>query len=86
LVPDLVRRQVGIIDVRIVLKTDDGEHIDMTLTGRAEMGPSGPNGLAKTPASATSTKGKYAWLNDVQAFAPGEPGAGGVTYKVYIPK
>jgi hypothetical protein len=27
-----------------------------------------------------------AWLNDVQAFATGEPGSGGVTYKVYIPK
>jgi hypothetical protein len=38
-----------------------------------------------TPVSATSTKGN-AWLNDVQAFATGEPGPGGVTYKVYIPK
>ena len=38
-----------------------------------------------TPGSATSTKGN-AWLNDVQAFATGEPGPGGVTYKVYIPK
>jgi hypothetical protein len=24
--------------------------------------------------------------NDVQAFATGEPGPGGVTYKVYLPK
>ena len=39
-----------------------------------------------TPVSATSTEGKYAWLNDVQAFATGEPGPGGATYKVYIPK
>ena len=29
---------------------------------------------------------KYAWLNNVQAFATGETGAGGVTYKMYVPK
>jgi hypothetical protein len=78
--------KIGIIDVRLVLKTDDGENIYMTYTGRAKIGPSGPHGLATTPVFAASTKGKYAWLNDVQAFATGEPGAGGVTYKVYIPK
>ena len=78
--------KVGIIDVRLVLKTDDGENIYMTYTGRAKIGPSGPTGLATTPVFATSSKGKYAWLNDVQAFATGEPGGFGVTYKVYIPK
>jgi hypothetical protein len=78
--------KVGIIDVRLVLKTDDGENIYMTYTGRAKMGPTGPTGLATTPVFAASTKGKYAWLNDVQAFATGEPGPAGVTYKVYIPK
>ena len=30
--------------------------------------------------------GKYAWPSDVQAFATGEPGPAGVTYKVYVPK
>jgi hypothetical protein len=78
--------KIGIIDVRIVLKTEDGDHIYMTYTGRAKMGPSGPHGLATTPVFATSTKGKYAWLSDVQAFATGEPSAGAVTYKVYVPK
>jgi hypothetical protein len=78
--------KIGIIDVRLVLKTDDDENIYMTYTGRAKIGPSGPHGLATTPVFATSTKGKYAWLNDVQAFATGEPGPGGVTYKVCIPK
>jgi hypothetical protein len=78
--------KVGIIDVRLVLQTDDGENIYMTYTGRAKMGPSGPTGLATAPVFATSTKGKYAWLNDVQALATGEPGPVGVTYKVYIPK
>lgn len=78
--------KTGIIDVRLVLQTDDGENIYMTYTGRAKMGPSGPTGLVTTPVFATSTKGKYAWLNDVQAFATGEPNPAGVTYKVYIPK
>jgi hypothetical protein len=49
----------------------------MTYTGRAKMGPSGPHNLATTPVFATSTKGKYAWLDDVRAFATGEPGADG---------
>jgi hypothetical protein len=69
--------KIGIIDVRIVLKTDDGDHIHMTYTGRAKMGPSGPHNLATTPVFATSTKGKYAWLDDVRAFATGKPGADG---------
>ncbi len=77
--------KIGIIDVRIILKTDDGDHIYMTYTGRAKMGPSAPHNLATTPVFAASTKGKYAWLNDVQAFATGEPGAGGITYRVYVP-
>ena len=65
---------------------NDAENIYMTYTGRAKMGPSGPHGLATTPLSRPRPRAKYAWLNDVQAFATGEPGAGGVTYKVYIPK
>jgi hypothetical protein len=78
--------KIGIIDVRIVLKTDDGENIYMTYMGRAKMGTGGPTGLATTPVFATSTKGRYAWLNDIQAFATGETNPAGVTYKVYIPK
>jgi hypothetical protein len=75
---------VGLIDVRLVLKTDDGENIYMTYTGRAKMGPNGPTSLATAPVFAAWTKGKYAWLNGIQAFAEGEPAPGGVKYKVYI--
>jgi Protein of unknown function (DUF3237) len=77
---------VGVIDVRLALKTDDGENIYMTYTGRAKMGPSGPTGLATAPTFAASTKGKYAWLNGVQAFAEGETTPGGVTYTLYTRK
>lgn len=77
--------KIGIIDVRIVLKTDDGDHIHMTYTGRAKMGPSGPHNLATTPVFATSTKGKYAWLDDVRRSRPVNQ-AQTVTYKLYVPK
>jgi hypothetical protein len=77
---------VGVIDVRIVLKTDDGENIYMTYMGRGKMGASGLTGISTAPTFAASTKGKYAWLNSVQAFAEGETTPGGVKYKLSIRK
>lgn len=49
-----------------------------------KLGLGGAIGLATAPVFATSSKGEYAQLNDVQAFATGEPSAGGVTYRVYV--
>ncbi len=79
---------VGVIDVRLVLKTDDSEseNIYMTYTGRAKMTAGGLSGISTAPVFAASTKGKYAWLNGVQAFAEGETTPGGVKYKLYIRK
>jgi len=79
---------VGVIDVRLVLKTDDSEseNIYMTYTGRAKMTAGGVTGISTAPTFAASTKGKYAWLNGVQAFAEGETTPGGVKYKLYIRK
>jgi hypothetical protein len=77
---------VGVIDVRLALKTDDGENIYMTYTGRGKMGASGVTAISTAPTFAASTKGKYAWLNGVQAFAEGETIANGVKYKLYIRK
>jgi hypothetical protein len=74
---------VGVIDVRIVLQTHDGENIYMTYTGRGRMGAAGLTGIGTAPTFAASTKGKYAWLNGVQAFAEGETTPGGVRYKLY---
>jgi hypothetical protein len=82
----LIRDGVGLIDVRIVLTTDDGENIYMTYTGRAKVTATGVTGLATAPTFAASTKGKYAWLNGVQAFAEGETTAGAVKYKLYTRK
>jgi|SRR5579863_66933 len=77
---------VGVIDVRLVLKTHDDENIYVTYTGRAKMGPNGPEALRIAPTFSASTKGKYAWLNGVQALGIGETVAGKVTYKVYSAK
>ncbi len=77
---------VGVIDVRLVLKTHDGENIYMTYSGRAKMGPNGPVALHTAPTFAASTKGKYAWLNSVQAFGIGAATPGGVKYKIYSAK
>ncbi|MGB8682697.1 MAG: DUF3237 domain-containing protein [Candidatus Binatus sp.] len=77
---------VGVIDVRLALQTDDGENIYMTYTGRGRMGATGLTGISTAPTFAASTKGKYAWLNSVQAFAEGETTLTGVKYKLYVRK
>jgi hypothetical protein len=77
---------VGVIDVRLVLKTDDDENIYMTYTGRGKMGATGLTGISTAPVFAASIKGKYAWLNGVQAFAEGETTPAGVKYKLYLRK
>jgi hypothetical protein len=75
---------VGCLDVRIVLKTDDGELIYMTYCGRTKLGPDGaPGALQTAPTFMTSTKGKYAWLNAVQAVGEGGPTQSGVKYTVH---
>ncbi len=81
---------IGVLDVRAVAKTDDGELIYVTYGGRAKMGGDGVVGAIRTaPTFCTSTKGKYAWLNAVQAVGEGGPITGpggqvvGVKYRVY---
>ena len=77
---------VGVLDVRLVLRTQDGENVYMTYTGRAEMGAGGiPVALHTAPVFAASTKGKYAWLNGVQAIGVGSTGdqLSSVRYKIY---
>jgi hypothetical protein len=76
---------VGCLDVRLLMRTDDGELIYMTYCGRAEMPQQRglPLKLRTAPTFAASTAGKYAWINSIQAVAEGETIKGGVIYKVY---
>ena len=78
------------LDVRIVLRTDDGENIYMTYRGRAKMDGRGAiESLRTAPTFEASTKGKYGWLNAVQALGVGGPPTmtngvpSAVTYKIY---
>jgi len=67
------------IDVRMLLRTDDGADILMTYTGVAT------DGGASIRAAATFETGdeRYRWANAVQAVATGTSGGGQVTYDVY---
>ena len=73
---------VSALDVRIVLKTGDGDLIYMTYNGVAR--PQGA-GLAIriAPMFSVSKSSKYAWLNALQAVGEGEGSPAGVTYRVY---
>ena len=82
---------IGVVDVRLVLETDDGERIYMVYRGLVNdiTGAREPTKIRTAPTFATSTKGKYAWINAVQAVAEGEPirhpngGLSAVRYTVY---
>lgn len=69
------------LDVRIVLRTDDGADIFMTYTGIGVADGKGRK-LRTVPRFETAAEA-YLWLNDVQAVAHGTTGAGDVTYDVY---
>ncbi len=67
------------IDVRLLLRTDDGVDILMTYTG---IGFDGGAKLRTTPRFETGDE-RYAWLNTVQCVGLGETGDGNVRYEVY---
>ncbi len=75
---------VGVLDVRLVLKSDDGEFIYMTYRGilRPPAGL-GSATIRTAPMFMVSKSGKYAWLNAVQAVGEGEAAANGVRYRIY---
>jgi hypothetical protein len=67
------------LDVRMLLRTDDGADILMTYGGVATEGGAS---IRAAPSFETGDE-RYAWLNSVQAVATGESGGGRVTYEVY---
>jgi Protein of unknown function (DUF3237) len=66
-----------VLDVRLVLKTDDDALIYMTYAGIGKNGV-----LHTTPRFETSTE-KYAYLNDAVCISHGAVGQGDVTYHVF---
>ncbi len=69
------------LDVRIILKTEDGAEILMTYNGVGVMAD-GAFKIRTAPLFETGDE-RYAWLNQIQAVAHGAPGNGNVTYDVY---
>lgn len=91
-----VRRDgVLIQDVRIVLRTDDGQSILMSYRGmrhgpedvieRVDNGedPDPSEYYFRTAPAFEAPDGEYEWLNQLMAFAVGRRRATGVTYAVY---
>jgi len=70
------------LDVRIMLRTDDGADIFMRYEGIGVRDESGQLKLATAPLFETGDE-RYAWLNNVQAVTTGVSGAGVVTYEVW---
>ena len=70
------------LDVRLVLRTDDGADILMTYCGIGTRDPDGATIVRAAPLFETGDE-RYAWLNLVQAAAHGRAGEGSVTYDVY---
>jgi hypothetical protein len=67
------------LDVRMLLRTDDGADILMTYQGVAG---DGGTTIRVAPMFETGDE-RYSWLNGVQGVATGESGGGQVTYVVY---
>ena len=67
------------IDVRLLLRTDDGADILMTYRG---VSVDGGATIRAAPRFETGDE-RYAWLNSVQGAATGSSGGGQVTYEVY---
>ncbi len=67
------------LDVRMLLRTDDGADILMCYGG---VSTDGGATIRAAPSFETGDE-RYAWLNAVQAVATGESGGGRVTYEVY---
>jgi hypothetical protein len=69
------------LDVRVILRTDDGAHILMTYSGIGTAGEGGAR-LRTAPQFETGDE-RYAWLNRIQAVGIGAPAQGSVAYDIY---
>lgn len=80
----IVRRPDGssVLDVRLVLQTDDGQKISMSWRGISHTPPGGAQYARITPMFETGAA-KYAWLNNVVAVGVLRRASGRVGYRVY---
>ena len=80
----IVQRSDGsrVLDVRILLQTDDGQKIYVSWRGIAYMPPGGAFNARILPVFETPAP-KYAWLNNVVAVGVYRPDLGKIAYRVY---
>ncbi len=73
--------KIAALDVRLTLKTDDGEFIYMEYSGRMNM----EAGLIAVAPTFQTGSEKYAWLNGVQAVSAGQVDleSGLLVYEIY---
>ncbi len=88
IVPQSGDRLVGrpdsssLLNMRMVLQTDDGQKISMTWRGIAYPQPGGGLYARILPMFETGAP-KYAWLNKIVAVGVYQPAAGKIHYRVY---
>jgi Protein of unknown function (DUF3237) len=80
----IVQRPDGsrVLDVRILLQTDDGQKIYMSWRGIAYAAPGGTLFARILPMFETASP-KYAWLNNVVAVGVYRPDLGKIAYRIY---
>jgi len=71
-----------ILDVRILLQTDDGQKIYVSWGGIASASPGGTLNARILPIFETAAA-KYAWLNNVVAVGVYRPDLGKIAYRIY---
>ena len=84
----MIRRPDGsnVLDIRILLQTDDGEKIYMTCRGISYTPPGGIQGgiqYARILPLFETGAAKYAWLNHIVAVGVLRPMPGQVAYRIY---
>ncbi len=72
----------GLVDVRLLLETDDGALVYVSYGGRAFFPAEGPQQIMSAPRFETGDP-RYVWLNRVQAVAKGSLDGFDLTYEVY---
>jgi len=89
------KQRIGHVDVRVILRLDDGTLVDLTYRGRLVIPADGWTRLSngedlmadeaylRISPEFNVTLGRYDWLNRIVAVGVGTIGAGWVRYRVY---
>jgi hypothetical protein len=72
----------SVLDLRMLLQTDDAQEIYMTCRGIAYVPPGGALYARILPMFETAAA-KYAWMNNIVAAGVYQPMAGKVAYRIY---